>query len=222
MTADDARSANEDLQFDRVVNSAPGGALNGAPVATCVVCKKAIDSDYYHLNGKVACDSCRKAIQAQLAPPAGAGALGLAALFGIGAALAGAAVYYAVIAITNFEIGIVAILIGWMVGWGVRKGAAGKGGRGFQLLAVALTYLAVGLAYAPLYYAAGTGKSLQTAIALIPALPIVVSVGAMPTGLISAFIILIGMRQAWTMTAAPVLEVSGPYRVGSSASAAKV
>ncbi|MBA2684863.1 MAG: hypothetical protein H0U66_10260 [Gemmatimonadaceae bacterium] len=222
MTADDARTANEDLQFDRVVSSASGGASNGPPVATCVVCKKAIDSDYYHLNGKVACDSCRKAIQSQLAPPAGAGALGLAALFGIGAALAGAAVYYAVIAITNFEIGIVAILIGWMVGWGVRKGAAGKGGRRFQILAVALTYLAVGLAYAPLYYAAGTERSLLTATALIPALPIVVSVGAMPTGLISAFIIFIGLRQAWTMTAAPVLEVSGPYRIGGNASAAKV
>ena len=66
------------------------------------------------------------------------------------AAIPGAILYYAVIAITNFEIGIVAIAIGYMVGWAVRKGAGGRGGRRFQVLALVLTYWAVGLAYTPL------------------------------------------------------------------------
>src|SRR4029450_6773668 len=77
---------------------------------------------------------------------------GLAALFGLGAAIAGAILYYAVIAITNFEIGIVAIAIGFMVGWAVRKGAGGRGGRRFQVLALVLTYWAVGLAYTPITF----------------------------------------------------------------------
>jgi hypothetical protein len=37
----------------------------------------------------------------------------------------------------------------------------------------------------------------------------------MPMGLIGAFIIFIGLRQAWAMTAAPKLEISGPYKVGA-------
>ena len=83
-------------------------------------------------------------------PPRGAGPFVMALLFGLGAGIAGAIIYYAVIAITNFEIGIVAILIGYMVGYAVRKGAGGRGGRRFQVLAVALTYIAVGLAYTPI------------------------------------------------------------------------
>jgi hypothetical protein len=75
-----------------------------------------------------------------------------AGLFGLGAAIAGAILYYAVIAITNFEIGIVAIAIGYMVGWAVRAGAGGRGGRRFQVLALLLTYWAVGLAYTPLMF----------------------------------------------------------------------
>ena len=65
--------------------------------------------------------------------------LAIAAIFGLGAALAGAAIYYAVIAITHFEIGLVAILIGYMVGYAVRKGAGGRGGLRFQILAALLT-----------------------------------------------------------------------------------
>jgi len=79
----------------------------------------------------------------------GAGKLIRAGVYGLGAAIAGAAIYYAVMAIANLEIGIVAILIGYMVGYAVRKGAAGRGGKRFQIIAAVLTYWAVGLAYTP-------------------------------------------------------------------------
>ena len=49
------------------------------------------------------------------------------------------------------------------------------------------------------------------------ALPVLVVFGSLPSGLISAFIIFIGMRQAWKMTGALVVRVAGPYRVGASA-----
>ena len=75
-----------------------------------------------------------------------------AGVFGLGAGVVGAGIYYAVIAIANLEIGIVAILIGYMVGYAVRKGAGGRGGRRFQVLAVALTYASVALAYTPLAF----------------------------------------------------------------------
>jgi hypothetical protein len=50
---------------------------------------------------------------------------------------------------------------------------------------------------------------------LIFALPLLSVFGSLPLGVISALIIFIGMRQAWTMTAKPQLALSGPYRVGA-------
>jgi len=38
----------------------------------------------------------------------------------------------------------------------------------------------------------------------------------LPSGLISAFIIAIGMHQAWKMTAAQLATITGPYRIGGA------
>jgi hypothetical protein len=266
MSADETpaeRDASQELQFDRVETSAPldGGAAT--PRVTCAVCGRDVGDQYYHANGKPICESCRHVVLAATVTPRSPGRLVVAALFGLGAAVAGAAIYYAVIAIANLEIGIVAILIGYMVGWAVRKGAGGRGGRRFQIVAVALTYWAVGLAYAPLAYKgmkADKGESSTSAAAtdsirakapagiertnpdgsqpdrtsvsgreavvalggvfvLIFALPVISVFGSMPFGLISGLIIFIGMRQAWVMTAAPRLDLSGPYRVGTAPAA---
>ena len=132
------------LQFDTAVPK------DGATASlACQSCSKPILSTYYDVSGKTMCAECRTQIGRLVETPSGGAPLVKAGLFGIAAGIAGAIVYYAVIAITNFEIGIVAILIGWMVGYAVRKGAGG-GGRRFQVMAVALTYAAVALAYAPL------------------------------------------------------------------------
>jgi len=290
MSADDTQPGRDELQFDRVETGQPlpdGDAAN--PAVTCAVCQKPIDTEYYHINGKPVCESCRHVVSSAATTPRGAGPLLRAVLFGVGAAIAGAAIYYGVIALTGLEIGIVAILIGYMVGYSVRKAAAGRGGRRFQILAVALTYWSVGLAYTPLAFkelskgsdgagdttavsrsdssradsvragvlqidsarsnpargdsmpidsARATTSAASDSLSTMPpgprsfllglaiglvfvfALPIIAIVGSMPSGLISAFIIFIGLRQAWQMTATPKLEVSGPYRVGTRASPA--
>ena len=274
MTTDGTRPANDDLQFDRVVSDSPASAQS-RPAVVCVACKKAITTDYFHLNGKVTCASCRNAIESAVATPTGLGPFGRAAGLGLLAAIAGAAIYYGVIALLNLEIGIVAILIGYMVGWAVRKGANGRGGRRFQVLAIVLTYWAVGLAYLPIFLKASgkieksrvtasadsTAKIASDSAATSPAtiaksgdsaktvttapseakedknesgtrdpriffyvfaLPVIIITSGGASGLISAFIIAIGMRQAWQMTGAPALKISGPYRVGSGPSTAKV
>lgn len=254
MTHNDTHGSSDDLQFDRVVtNDASAEFAGKTPAVVCVVCKQPLQTDYFLINGKTVCDSCRAAVLSSTAVPKGLAPMGKSIGLGLLAAIAGAAVYYAVIRITNFEIGIVAILIGYMVGWAVRKGANGRGGRRFQILAVALTYWAVGLAYAPLVYegtirhsdkpavvaqgsvsdsasAATAGSAPRSAgsdllafgslFFLIFALPVITIVQSMPGGILSAFIIFIGLRQAWHMTAAPIMKVSGPYRVGSGPSPA--
>ena len=254
MSFSDAQTGPDELQFDRVeTNGAHNEAGTDAPAVICEACGKPVGSQYYHINGKTACDNCRQIVLSSTVTPRTTGPLVRAGLFGLAAAVAGAAIYYAVIAITNFEIGLVAILIGYMVGYMVRKGAGGRGGRRFQILAVVLTYWAVGLAYTPLAFkgasdddkvatasdsAVSTPPALDTSnavskevsgedsggsvlkafgllAALVFALPVMAIAQSMPGGVLSALIIFLGLRQAWSMTASPTLEISGPYKVGA-------
>jgi hypothetical protein len=154
----------------------------------------------------------------------------------------------------------VAIAIGFMVGSAIRTATGDRGGLRFQVLAVVLTYWAVGLAYTPFVFkemgqsqdvqvspastegasaeeeasteaAAGEAAPAEPAaaddavesvpavvafgflLALSFALPVLSAVGSLPGGLISAAIIAFGMMQAWRMTGAPHLVISGPYRI---------
>ena len=261
MSDQQTRDENEALQFDRAVIEGSSPAQSKV-AAICTACHTSIETEYYDVNGNTFCSGCRSAVESAAETPRGIVPLVIAGAFGLGAGVVGAAIYYAVIAIANLEIGIVAILIGYMVGYAVRKGAQGRGGRRFQVLAVLLTYASIALAYTPLAFkqaidadreagktAAATtsgdgsavtaidsggdatngrgdvttnlsGRSpllvLVFLLAFIAALPVMVVVGSLPSGLISAFIMFIGMRQAWQMTGVPLLQILGPYRVGAA------
>ena len=246
------------LQFDRVATSDGATPAAESPSVTCSVCQAPVRTEYYDVNASAVCAPCRARVEAEAEVPRGVVPMAAAGALGFGAALLGAIIYYAVIAIANLEIGIIAILTGYMVGYAVRKGAGGRGGLRFQVLAVSLTYFSVALAYTPLavkgamaandqaQQAATTtpgtpaspdtvvpsGRALAPAtaaavpsagaalvavsllIGLVLALPVLVVAGSFPSGLISALIIFIGMRQAWVMTRAPAVTVLGPYHVG--------
>lgn len=237
------------LQFEtaRPADSSADQATSSLGV-TCGVCGQSIVDEYYDVNGQSACDRCRQQLAHDIETPKGFGVLGKAGLYGLGAAILGAILYYLVIAITNFEIGIVAIAIGYIVGYAVRTGTGNRGGRRFQVLAIVLTYWAVGLAYVPLAFKAINQQDTATAtapaaadpapaepasdtppsaaqfmmatgiLAAMPlALPVLITLGSLPGGLISAAIIAFGMQQAWRMTGVPQLAISGPYRVAPPA-----
>ncbi len=133
------------LQFDKVEG---GGSM------TCVMCKSKITDAYYQLNGRPICASCKVKADAQIADikarGTSPGAMSRAVIFGVGAAIAGAIVYFAVAAYAHLEIGIIAVAIGYMVGSAMRKATGGVGGRRYQIIAVVLTYLSVAAAYAAL------------------------------------------------------------------------
>jgi hypothetical protein len=139
------------LQFDTAVPQ-NAQALEAVAGPTCRNCGQTLLNEYFDVNGAPVCASCRDVLEHYGQPPRGVVPLARAALFGLGAAVAGAILYYAVIAITNLEIGLVAIAIGFMVGYAVRKGTGGRGGRAFQIMALVLTYWSVGLAYLPLAF----------------------------------------------------------------------
>ena len=139
------------LQFETAV-PANASALDGPAVLTCRNCGQALLDEYFDVSGVPACASCRDLLECYGQPPRGIIPLARAALFGFGAAIAGAILYYAVIAITSLEIGLVAVAIGFMVGYAIRKGTGGRGGRAFQIMALVFTYWSVGLAYLPLAF----------------------------------------------------------------------
>jgi hypothetical protein len=238
------------LEFDTAVPADRAEGTCGAQDGIrCANCQQLETDQYYDVNGSPLCDRCRAAVTTLTETPKGVSVLIRAALLGVVAAVLGAVLYYAVIAITDFEIGLVAIAIGYMVGYAIRTGAGGRGGRRFQVLAVVLTYWAVGLAYSPLFFKQIDSASQTTApaangsaappvvqaeaaagetsfmlavgalLGLTLALPVLAVIGSLPGGLISAAIIAFGMHQAWRMTGAPRIEVTGPYRIGAVRSA---
>jgi len=136
-----------DLQFDRVE---PAG---GAPEAfACAFCATPLWSSYYEINGRPACEACRYRVEQEDAAGAGSGAFVRALVAGCAAAAAGCGLYYGVRALTGYEIGFVAIIVGFLVGGAVRWGTKGRGGRGYQVLAVFLTYMSISSTYLPMIF----------------------------------------------------------------------
>jgi hypothetical protein len=134
----------EALQFDHAEFTAPPQAM------ACGVCTQPIADAYFELGQKVLCTSCRDTIMSRFTGGSGLGRFVRAALFGSLAALAGTALYFLVLAVTGYEVGLIAIVVGLMVGGAVRKGARYRGGVAYQALAVFLTYTAIVASYIPL------------------------------------------------------------------------
>lgn len=215
MTGDDARSSNEELQFDRVVSNAPARDATGAPVVTCVSCKRTIDSSYFHVNGRVTCASCRGAIESAVATPTDLGSFLQSLALGILAAIAGAILYFAILFYAHIQLSLLTIAQGYMVGWAIRRGNGNRGGLRYQVMAVVLTYWSVALAYLPLYVNVRE-RGLNPLLVAVTALelPVLEITHEGVSAILSVIIIGIGLYYAWHMTAGPKLTVSGPYRVG--------
>ncbi len=226
-----------ELQFDRVEP-----ARSEAPAAfACSFCSTPLYSSYYEINGRAACEACRYRVEQQVESGTGAGGFGRAALAGVGAAAVGSGIYYAVRALTGYEIGLVAILVGFMVGKAVRWGTLGRGGRGYQVLAVFLTYMSISSTYLPVIFKsfAEARKDKTTAAAqadpapkpaaakggLTPgkllvglgALFVIAAAGPILAGMHSPILLLIvgfGLWEAWKLNRRFPLTITGPLEVG--------
>jgi hypothetical protein len=130
------------LQLDRAEFDTPTDLV-------CTTCGVPIGETYFTANSKVLCPRCRDRLAAEQEEGGGVGRVIKAAVLGLFAAGVGAGVWYAVREVTHLEIGLIAIVVGLVVGGAVRHGAGGRGGRGYQVLAVLLTYVAIVSANAP-------------------------------------------------------------------------
>ena len=122
-----------ELQFDKVELASPNASR------TCPVCQKVISDEYYEVNGHVICPSCAS----EIGTGKGGAPLLRALVFGAGAAIVGTLVWYLIVEVTNYELGIVAIAVGFFVGMAVRRGSRVGGGWRYQALAMALTYFSI-------------------------------------------------------------------------------
>jgi hypothetical protein len=136
----------EPLQFEQAEFETPA-----ADRPACTVCQQPIPEEYYEINGKVMCPPCRQGVEAAFRGGSGLGRFLKATVFGMAAALIGAIIYHVSVKMTNYNLALVSILVGFMVGKAVRKGTGNRGGWPYQLLAVFLTYTSIGLMLASVH-----------------------------------------------------------------------
>lgn len=147
-------SSDTRLDFEKADFGAPAGELK------CSTCPNEIADRYFEVNGATICAPCRAALAELERPEGGLKRFVLATVFGLAGGALGALVWYAVAKLFNLEIGLIAILVGWLVGAGVHKGAEGRGGRRYQLLAAFVTYASIVTTYIPPIYEGFTKAEL--------------------------------------------------------------
>lgn len=132
---------HDKLQFDRVEPT--GGAGSAQPGLLCAACQRPLTDTYFEANGQVVCPSCRNAIAAEWNRGGAAGRFAKALGLGVAAMIVCSILWYAVLKLTDSQWGILAIVVGLVVGGAVRKGSNGRGGWRYQALAIFLTYTAI-------------------------------------------------------------------------------
>ena len=207
-----AAPATDALQFD---TAEPSAATTDR---SCTGCKRPIEGEYHMANMQVICTPCRGALEAE-PQSTRTGRLSRALVFGAGAAVAGGLLYLVVATVTGYEIGLIAILVGWMVGRAVSVGSEHRGGWLYQLIAIGFTYVAICTSYIPqiveTWRQPGVADGLSGAALYIGAfifslaVPIL-SIGVSPIG---AVILAFGLFQAWRENKRPELTITGPYSV---------
>jgi FtsH-binding integral membrane protein len=118
------------------------------PPDSCVYCQRGLESEYFRVNGNLACPTCAQRAE-KLVPPDSHKAFSRAVLFGLGAAIVGCAGYALFEILTGIMLGWIALLVGLFVGRAMKAGSHGLGGRRYQITAALLTYAAVAVAFIP-------------------------------------------------------------------------
>jgi hypothetical protein len=114
--------------------------INESPGSYCRECGNPIIREYYDVGGSVICPMCqatRDRLRRRLTRAA------KAFLLGSLAAAVGAGVYRMIMVGTGWNLSLIAILVGYVVGGSVRSGSGARCGWFYQLLAVFLTYSAL-------------------------------------------------------------------------------
>jgi hypothetical protein len=229
------------MQFDRAEY-----ATSNALATTCALCQAAIPDSYFEVNGQTMCAGCTDELKQTHGTEPASGNLVKALGAGIGAGILGALLYYAVLALSGYEFGLIAIVVGLLVGRAVRWGSGGRGGRRYQVLAVALTYISIVSCYVPFIFqgirnadatstsAAATGTAAEPpradaqppatagqiviALAIFGALVLASPFLAGFENIIGWLILGFALFEAWKVNRRHHIEVTGPFAVAPAPS----
>jgi hypothetical protein len=199
------------------------------PDLVCGFCRRPIDKQYWQINKRCACAECRTQVQREVDGSMSRAHFLGALQYGVLAAAAGSVGWIVVSKLTDSQLGIVAIGVGYLVGKAVRKGAGGFGGRRYQALAMLLTYSAIALASLPAIFEVLREAPRHAAASAAPGLAAVLSGWALILGIALAspflggarnfmglIIIGIGLYEAWKLTSAVPVQVLGPFAINTS------
>ena len=211
-----------DIQFDRA-------EFKGDPVpVTCASCGAAIRSTYYQVGQAITCEQCRWRLESEAAGGSSVGRFLKASIFGAVAAAVGAGLYYAVRALTGYEFGLIAIVVGFLVGGAVRVGSAQRGGVPYQLLAMFLTYASIVSTYIPdiikVVREQAVAEQAEGPLVQMVSLVAVVAIAFVAPflmgfqNIIGIVIIAIGLYEAWKINRKADRTVTGPFRIEDAAS----
>lgn len=216
--------------------------------STCSACQRSIPDAYFEAAGRIFCEPCRDAVMESLSHGgSGAARLLKSILLGIGAAAVSAVVWYGIVKLTGYELGIIAIAVGFAVGAAVRMGAEQRGGWAYQTIAVVLTYLAIAASYVPLvmegFRAQATAEANQVAdassgagtqppgevptteldetILLVSSIAVALALPVLQategTGIIGLLIVGFALYEAWKINKRRTIAFSGPFRLQRAA-----
>ena len=196
----------------------------------CTACGEVLEGTYFQLAGHNICPNCAEQVRTGQQRPSMTAVL-RGALYGLGAAIVGAAGYALFLVLTNIEFAWITIGIGWLIGTAMRQGSGGLGGRRMQVLAVLLAYFAITISSAPVIARqwlqsaqAEAAKNKEkpprevtpagyVVVAAIALLSPVLSFlgGGIVSPLLGLFILAVGLYQAWRMTARDARHLAGPF-----------
>lgn len=217
---------NQDLNLERAEFEPQEASELAAPPAplACMLCQVRIVDRYFEVNGRCVCPRCRERLDRDRENGA-PGAPVRAFLLGAGGGVLGSLLYYAVVVITKLELGIIAIVVGILVGKGVRRGAGLHRHWLYPALGLGLTYLAIVSTYVPEVTRAleanpdlqGQPVALAQSLMLACILPFLMLFELEIWGPI---ILAIGLWEGFHYSKAPALSVTGPHHAGRASGGA--
>ncbi|MDQ6831489.1 MAG: hypothetical protein M3081_21725 [Gemmatimonadota bacterium] len=119
------------------------------PGIWCSDCRQVMYTQYWAMNERPVCSKCTAPYRDKIAYGTGPAAFGRSLKYGAGAGLIGAIACALIFIVFGYVRVLCFAAIGWGIGTAVGKGNGDFGGKRYQFLAVALTWLAIGLAYMP-------------------------------------------------------------------------
>ena len=191
---------------------------------TCPLCSQLLGANYYRAQQQKICEACAERLLTAF-PRDSHAAFTRALLLGAAAAVVALAVYAGFTIVTHIYLGYLALGVGWFIAKAMMKGSGGVGGRRYQIAAALLTYAAIALAEVPIFlHHILQNPKIHASLAaiLLHLWPTLLWLGITSPfqelrspiqGLIGLFILFIGLRIAWQITAAKSVAMDGPFPV---------